>query len=204
MKNRRVAIWGIILALIFLLSLYLDNNFFKFISLIKTEFLDSFFLGITRISSEVIVIIFLTLLFILSAQKRKWVLPLWVTFILSAGISFFLKSSIQKVRPYQLGIASILPALEKANHLIWNFSFPSFHTVLVFSALPLINEKFPRFRYVWIIFAVLVAFSRIYFGLHFLSDVIAGGILGYLIGYLVIEVEKENKFLEGIYNKIFR
>jgi membrane-associated phospholipid phosphatase len=203
MKNKKVATGGIIFAFILLLSFYFDEILFRLTSLIRTEYLDTFFLWVTHISSEIVLVVFLTLLFILLAQKRKWVLPLWVTLISSAAISFFLKSSIQRSRPYQLGLVSAPLVLEKASHLVWNFSFPSFHTVLVFSALPLINKEFPKFKYVWIIFAVLVAFSRIYFGLHFLSDMVAGALIGYFLGYFIIEIEKDNKFLEGIYRKLF-
>jgi membrane-associated phospholipid phosphatase len=76
--------------------------------------------------------------------------------------------------------------------------------MIIFCTIPFISRKFPRFKYIWIISALLVAFSRVYFGLHFLSDVIVGGLIGYLIGIIVIKQEKENKFWEKIYNKISR
>jgi len=100
--------------------------------------------------------------------------------------------------------ASVLPVLEKASHLIWNFSFPSFHAMLVFCSIPIISKKFPKFKYVWIIFASLVAFSRVYFGLHFLSDIVVGGLIGYLSGMIVIKLEEKYKFGEKVYGKIFR
>ena len=52
--------------------------------------------------------------------------------------------------------------------------------------------------------AILIAFSRVYLGLHFVSDVIAGAALGYLVGRIVVKIEKEYKFGEKIYSKIFR
>ena len=74
--------------------------------------------------------------------------------------------------------------------------------MLVFCAIPILDKEFPKLKYFWIAFAVLVAFSRIYFGLHFLSDVIAGGLIGYLIGIFIVNLEKEKKFGEKIYGKI--
>jgi len=104
---------------------------------------------------------------------------------------------VQRARPFQLGIVSVLPVLEKASHSIWNFSFPSFQAMLVFCAIPVISKEFPKFKYIWIIFAGLVALSRVYFGLHFLSDVIAGSLIGYLIGLFVINRKALQEFSFG-------
>jgi len=76
--------------------------------------------------------------------------------------------------------------------------------MLAFCAVPFLSREFPRFKHIWIIFAGLIAFSRVYFGLHFLSDVIVGGLIGYLLGIVVIKIEKQNNFWEKIYKKIFR
>jgi undecaprenyl-diphosphatase len=46
----------------------------------------------------------------------------------------------------------------------------------------------------WLGFAILVAFSRVYFGVHYLSDVIAGAFIGYLIGYLAMNLEEKYKY----------
>jgi len=76
-----------------------------------------FFMGITFISFEIIVFSFLTLLFLW--KKQKLVLPLWITLGLAVAVSFLLKVVIQRQRPFQLGLVSVLPVLEKASHSIW-------------------------------------------------------------------------------------
>ena len=190
------------IAIIIIASFYFDAQIVKGISFLRSGFLDELFLGITFISSEIIIFFFLTSLFLWQERKRKWILPLWFTLLMSAIISFILKSAVQRARPFQLGIVSILPVLEKTNYVVWNFSFPSFQAMLAFCAVPILSKEFPKFKYIWIIFASLVAFSRVYFGVHFLSDVIAGGLIGYLLGWIVIKIEKENGFWGGIYNKI--
>lgn len=203
MKKRAVIISILLVAAIFL-SLYFDSDIVRLISLIRDSFLDEFFLGITFLSSEIIILFFLTSLFLWNEHKREWIFPLWITLGLSAMISFLLKITIQRQRPFQLGIVSILPVLEKSNFLTWNFSFPSFQAMLGFCAVPILSKEFPKFKYVWIIFACLIAFSRVYFGVHFMSDIIAGGLIGYLIGLIIVKEKKENKFCGRIYKKIFR
>ena len=201
MGKKPVSIFAFVMFMIFV-SLYFDSQIVKGISLIRNDFLNEFFMGITFISSKIIIFFFLTGLFLW--KKRKFIFPLWFTLGLAVAVSFLLKTAVQRQRPFQLGLVSVLPVLEKASHLIWNFSFPSFQTMLVFSAVPLLSKQFPKLKYSWIAFAVLVGFSRVYFGLHFLSDVIAGGAIGYLIGWMVVKIEEENKFGERIWKKVFR
>lgn len=202
MKKRKGIIIFTLVLLSILISLYFDSYIVKGISLIRIEFLNDFFMGLTFASSGIIILFILTSLFLWRDHKRKWILPLWFTLGISAIVSFLLKIIVQRQRPFQLAIVSTLPVLAKNSHLTWNLSFPSFQAMLAFCAIPILSKEFPRLKYVWILFAGLIAFSRVYFGLHFLSDVIAGGLLGYLIGMMIIKVEKENKFGEKVYRKI--
>jgi len=203
MKNRKGVFIGIFFAFIALASFYFDSIIVRGFSLIRNGFLNDFFLGLTFLSSKVIIFFLLTIFFLFFHKKRKWILPLWFIMALSYIVSFLLKVAVQRQRPFQQGIVSILPVLEKTSHFIWNFSFPSAHAMMVFAILPILNKEFPKLKYIWVIFVGLVAFSRVYFGLHFLSDVLIGGLIGYLLGAIIIKIEKDNKFWEGIYKKAF-
>ena len=201
MKNKKIFLF-IIFALIILISFYFDSEIMGGISLIRNNFLDGFFGVLTLLSNEIILFFLLTGLFLVYKSNRKFILPLWTVIFLSAIISFLLKFTIKRLRPFQLGIGGgLLPVLLEKSYSIWNFSFPSFQSMLVFSVLPLISKEFPRIKKIWIVFACLVALSRVYFGLHFLSDVIAGGLIGYLAGIIIL---KKEKFFDKVYNKIFR
>jgi undecaprenyl-diphosphatase len=57
--------------------------------------------------------------------------------------------------------------------------------------LPILDREYPHFRVFWIAFASLVAFSRLYLGVHYLSDVVTGAAIGYLIGFGIM------RFAEG-------
>lgn len=201
MKKR---IWVIYFVFLFamLISFLFDAQIMQYISLFRNSILNEFFLGITFVSSEIIIFFFLTSLFLWKEHKRKWIFPLWLTLFSSVVVSFILKYGIHRLRPFQQGIVEVLPLLEKSSHFIWNFSFPSFQSMLAFCAVPILAKEFPKLKYVWIVFAGLVAFSRVYFGLHFLSDVIAGGLIGITLGILIIKFEEKYKFGERV-NYIF-
>lgn len=172
-----------------IISFFFDSEIAIAVSHIRNVILDEFFLGITTLSSAIVIFFFLTSLFLWQEHKRKWIFPLWITLGFSAIVSFILKISIKRARPFQLGIISILPVVEESLHAAWNYSFPSFQSMLVFCSVPILSKEFPKFKYVWIVFAGLVAFSRLYFGVHFLSDIVFGGLIGYLIGLLIIKLE---------------
>ncbi len=201
-KNKEAIGWAIAILAVFI-SLFLDNALIKDISLIRNGVLDWFFLLITFVSSEVVLLLILTVLFLWRDNKRRWILPTWLSLGVSAIISFILKLTIQRQRPYQIGLVSLLPSLAEASHDIWNFSFPSSHAMLAFCAIPILAEQYPKLKKVWIAFAVLIAFSRIYFGLHFVSDIIIGALMGYVIGLLFVKLEKEHKFGKKLYHKVF-
>src|SRR4030042_1882291 len=128
-KNKKVVIWVLVILSIFI-SLYFDGLLMKYISFLRNDILDKFFLVITFVSSEIIIFFILTALFLWREKKRRWILPLWACLGISALISFILKITIQRERPFQLGIVPLLSSLQEASYSIWNFSFPSFQSML--------------------------------------------------------------------------
>jgi undecaprenyl-diphosphatase len=203
MKKRGI-IFITIWIILFFICLYFDNFLVQSVSLLRNNILDNFFLLITFVSSEIILFFILTAMFLWTENKRGWILPLWICLGASAVVSFLLKIIVQRARPFQLGLVELISNLGSSSYEIWNFAFPSFQSMLVFSAIPILAYNFPKLKKFWIAFAVLVAFSRIYFGVHFFSDVIAGGLIGYLIGLIILRTEKNKKFGFKIYKKIFR
>lgn len=204
MKKKGKILFLIAIVFFILISFYFDSEIVRAFSLIRNNVLNDLFLGITFVSSEIIIFFFLTSLFLWNEKKARWIFPLWLSLGLSALVSFILKTTIQRQRPYELEIVTSFSLLEKTSHLLWNFSFPSFQTMLVFCAVPILSKEFPRLKYMWIVFAGLVGFSRVYFGAHFLSDVLVGGLIGYLIGVLVVKIENKKKFGEKAVKKFKR
>ena len=181
-NNTTILIAGIIL---FIVSLILDKNIIHFISLIKNPTFDLIFGWFTSFINVFVILILITTLFLFEEKKREWIFPLWLSMILSVVVSFTLKLIIARPRPSAELFYPLINTL--------NFSFPSMHTMLAFAVVPILDKEFPKIKWFWILFASLVAFSRIYFDYHFLSDIVFGAFFGYFFGIFIIHIEEKYK-----------
>jgi len=90
---------------------------------------------------------------------------------------------VSRNRPY-ITLANIIP-LKTAR----DYSFPSGHTAAAFSAALTINASVPlAISIISFVLAVLIGYSRIYIGVHYPSDVIVGGLIGYGIAGVLLLV----------------
>ena len=85
----------------------------------------------------------------------------------------YLKSRLIRERPY-ISLAGIVAGTKALDR----YSFPSGHTLHAVSFTVLAVASFAELAILLIPFAVLVAASRVVLGLHYPSDVLAGGTLG--------------------------
>ncbi|AZZ35477.1 hypothetical protein CIK05_01230 [Bdellovibrio sp. qaytius] len=63
-------------------------------------------------------------------------------------------------------------------------SFPSGHAADGFFIAVFLGLYFPKYRYLFIAFSTLTAFSRVYCGVHYPIDVTAGALLGSILAWL--------------------
>jgi membrane-associated phospholipid phosphatase len=61
-------------------------------------------------------------------------------------------------------------------------SFPSGHSATAFAAAVAVGMLYPRLRWPLLALAALVAASRVYLGVHYVTDVAAGTVLGIAVG----------------------
>ncbi len=194
MKKKDV--WILLIVILFLvISFFFDKPLLGFIVLNGNVFLDIFFGWMSHFGSLFVIMLVVTSLFLWEEKKRDWIPVLWSSFIVSSILSVILKLMVGRLRPYGVVPFSFLGAV--------NYSFPSLHAAAAFSLLPVLNKKFPKLNWFWTLFAVFVAYGRVYLGLHYVSDVIAGALMGYLIGvflaylqekYSIFKLSKINMF----------
>lgn len=95
-----------------------------------------------------------------------------------AGASVMvLKAVFDRARP-----PLVDPALDPVGTVPGSASFPSGHAATAFAAAVAVGMLYPRFRTPLLALAATVALSRVYLGVHFATDVLAGSLLGAAIG----------------------
>lgn len=164
-------------ALLLILSYALDKRVSLLLQNARFAYLDFALSIVTNFSIAVFVMLIIPSI-ILYKHNKKSVYALLLAFIVSFILAFAIKLIVLRERPIE---AFAYPFTS-----IVNYSFPSMHSMAVFSLLPLLISYLPKQKIFWAAFAFLVSFSRIYFGFHFLSDVVFGAVAGYMIGYFLL------------------
>lgn len=94
-----------------------------------------------------------------------------------SGTHMLIKPIFERGRPETVGLA---PILRTDSHS--GFSFPSNHATNAFAAASYLTFYYPGYTFQYLFAASTIAYSRVYVGVHFPSDVLGGAILGWLIG----------------------
>ncbi|MCX4724766.1 phosphatase PAP2 family protein [Streptomyces sp. NBC_01306] len=100
-------------------------------------------------------------------------------------LSEVLKSVIHEERPCRAVAGAMKPLIDCPAPGDW--SFPSNHSIIAAAAAVGLSVAMVRLVWLTVPVAVLMAFSRVFVGVHYPHDVIVGLLLGALIGLLVIE-----------------
>jgi membrane-associated phospholipid phosphatase len=106
--------------------------------------------------------------------------------IVNAGITYALKYTINRPRPFET-YPDILKKAEAGSP-----SFPSGHTSSAFATATSLSLSYPKWYIIVPSFAYAgtVAYSRMYLGVHYPSDVAAGALIGAGCAYLTYKVNK--------------
>ena len=169
----------------------------KSLNLFHSKGLDAFFQLITHLGDGwTIVFVSAALLFV---SVRLSLLQI-ISYASSGIISIVLKNTLfsECKRPYYyLKSDATLYKMSDFTYFI-EHSFPSGHTTSIFALMTLFALTYNKSKLLlllFFIFALLVAYSRIYLSQHFLIDVLAGSLIGTGTAYIIYK-QLNNKLVK--------
>lgn len=112
--------------------------------------------------------------------RRVW--PVIVVAVLAVAASDLaaglLKHAVQRIRP-----CHVIPDVHLLVGCTRSFAMPSNHASNMFALAGAVGSFLPAWRWVLLPLAGGVAYSRVYLGVHYPTDVLVGAILGAGLGY---------------------
>jgi len=164
--------------------LTLDTDLFHFINhRCRCPFLDKIMPSITSLGNWVPAsVIAIILIYIRSVPAANVLLSGFLTIIIINSI----KALSKRLRPHKaLGDVRLL---KKKKLMFYDPSFPSAHTAIVSCMSTLFAFYHPGTMPFAALLVLLVGISRIYLGQHYPSDVIIGGIIGWLVTFVICTI----------------
>lgn len=127
-------------------------------------------------------------LFVFVMEKgKRGTLLFFFLLLIGVGMADYLggilKETFQRVRPCRIYDVRLLAGCTDS------FSMPSSHALNAFFIATFLSTRYKRFSFLFLSIAILVAYSRVYVGVHYPGDVIAGGLIGLVWGLILSSVE---------------
>jgi len=153
--------------------------------LINNDLHNSFFDAVMPFVTEKPLVLFIIIaipVFFKDWKKSLFVIALcFIAFVVGDGSANILKHLFERARPCQ--------GLEGVRLLVGcgkSFSLPSSHAVNIFAIVAIYAHFFRKTALPLLFYAALVAFSRVYVGVHYPSDVVAGAFWGGIISAIIL------------------
>lgn len=178
----------------------IDIRFANLLSIFRNARLITIFLWITILGKwQIVLSLAAVVSFICWIRKRKfYILPLWIAIAGSEFFGFLGKLVIHRQRP-DIAVYSERLSSFPSGHAIIAVVLYGFIAYILFRATKKWRYKI-NILFISLLVILAIGFSRLYLGVHFLSDVWAGYLLGFLwliIGITVSKwmVSKKKEFL---------
>jgi dolichol kinase len=183
--------WLILVCLLVTVTLFFDNALLRRGVGLRFSWLDGLMLYLTDFGMFFFAVVIAVSLLI--RKKYRWLSLLALSLVISFEISYLLKLIFQSPRPYFSLEIAIIPLTQASG-----YSFPSLHSAFCLGILPFLSKIYAERwkQLLGLLIALVITFSRAYLGVHYFSDILAGGLIGYLISMVAIFVEERYQFSE--------
>lgn len=163
----------------------LDTSTLNFMEQIRAPFLTAFFKAVTVMGewSFVLGVLVFISLFLIIKKKIRYDFVLWPITVSSFGTAFVLKELFHRSRPLGALIAETSSSFPSAHAMISVAFYAFIFYLLARNAKSRLSECLLMLAAFLI--PVILGFSRLYLGVHYLSDVLTGYAIGcvwFLIG----------------------
>jgi len=140
-----------------------------------------FFEFITHLADPAVIVIYPFALLLLPEASLLYCLILMFCLVINFSLTTVLKGIGGRSRPKK-----ILFNQDSPKGFYNEYAFPSGHTSAAFTVATCFTAVSPGGVIIWWGLAALVGLSRIYLQEHFASDVLAGGLIGFLLTALIL------------------
>ncbi len=163
----------------------LDTDLFLYLNSFHTDFWDTVMLMITRKETWIPLYAIIIYYFIKNYREKSILILLFlaVTILISDQLSVLIKETVQRLRPVYN------PEIENMVHNVLRkggkHGFVSSHATNTFAIFVFTSRIFKNksYKFLMLIWALLLCYSRIYSGVHYPTDLIFGALLGWFIGW---------------------
>ena len=111
--------------------------------------------------------------------KNSYVFYLFCSVVMAAATTGVLKILIGRSRPILYEALNVMMFAPCTSEWVFN-SMPSGHAAISFAGLVMLGMLYPRIKWATWTLAILIGFTRVYIGAHWVGDVVLGAFIGML------------------------